>query len=326
MAAIGSGPAAYRSIVGNRFGLGPNGPLYNGRPVGGSMPTGLGRGDTYYVDDARAGKSGTSPEEAVATLDEAFALCTANQGDTIVVLPDHEETVTGAAGIAHDVAGVSVIGLGTGNQRPRFLMDAGTAVSYAISAADAYVENLVFAGGHNGIVLCFDITAVGATLKDIEFEDNTTDEHFLTAIKATSTTDNNADRLTIDGCKYYTLDSGALEFLELNADVDDLTFTNNFYCADAATAGKMILQATGKDLRGTKIIGNTLISGMTTGDIFIDNDTAVNTGVAAYNLVGHHDTAGAVPFDCTGIRLFENYSTGSDTAQGMLLPIADVDT
>jgi hypothetical protein len=283
-------------------------------------------GTSFYVDSGlSAAGDGRSPAGALATLDAAFALCTANKGDKIIVMPNHAETITGAGGITADVAGVTVIGLGRGNQRPRFLMDAGTAVTFVISAADVTVHNLVFAAGHADIVTCFDITAAYATISACEFVNNVVDENFLTEIKATSTTDNNADGLTVIGCRAMTIDASGVEFLELNADVNGLVFNDNFISKDAATAAAGIFCATGKDLRDCQVLRNILIVGNTAGDLLIDNDTAVNSGVVAYNLVGHHDVVGAIVVDCDGVRQFENYSNASDTASGVILPVIDVD-
>ena len=312
---------AFTSIHGRRLGMTQSQLLFDSRPVNDRFAS---RGKTIYVDSAKDAASGINPDEAVGTLDEAFALCTANQGDTIVVMPNHAETVTGAGGITHDVAGVSVIGLGRGNQRPRFLMDGGTTVTYVVSAADAYVENLVFASGHADVVTCFNVTGLNAAFNGIEFEDNTTDENWLSCFKATGAA-NTANGLTIENCRYVTPDAGATDFLSLVDDINKLTFRGNFYCADAATGAGMILCATGKDILGLACERNVFICGNTAGDLFIDNDTAVNTGYAAYNLIGHHDTASAILFDCDGIRLFENYSTAADDASGVILPAIDVD-
>mgnify|MGYP006139353905 CR=1 FL=1 len=49
-----------------------------------------------------------------------------NKGDVIVVMPGHAETVSGAAGINCDVAGVSIVGLGRGAARPTITMSAAT--------------------------------------------------------------------------------------------------------------------------------------------------------------------------------------------------------
>lgn len=294
-----------------------------GRPVGSPL---VGRGRTFYVDSAVDATGGENPDEALGTLDEAFAKCTANRGDVIVVMPNHAETITGAAGIAHDVAGVSVVGLGIGDQRPRFLMDGGTTVTYAISAADAMVSNLVFAAGHADIATCFNITAAGAWIDACEFVNNVVDENFVTEIKATSTTDNNADGLKVTNCRALTVDASGAEFIEITADLNGLVATGNFVSKDAGPAAGFIVCATGKDLTNCQIEGNRLLSGATSGDIFIDNDTAANSGVVAFNLVGHHDTASAAPFDVDGVRLFENYAVGVDTGSALLLPAVDDNT
>lgn len=280
-------------------------------------------GKVFWVSSAVGsnGNAGTR-QKPFATLDYAIGRCTHDKGDVIMVMPDHAETITGVGGITADVRGITILGMGTYNQRPRFLMDGATTVTFAISAADVTVHNLVFAAGHADIVTCFNITAVGATISSCEFVNNVIDENFLTEIKATSTTDNNADGLKVIDCRAYTVDANSLEFIELNSDVNALVAGGNFVSKDAATAGKFILQATGKDLTNCQIVRNTLITGMTAGDLLIDNDTTANSGVVAYNLIGHHDVAGAVPIDCDGVRLFENYAAFEDTTQGTLQPIA----
>lgn len=280
-------------------------------------------GKVFWVNSASGsnGNAGTR-QKPFATLDYAIGRCTANAGDVIMVMPNHAETITGAGGITADVAGITIIGMGTYNQRPRFLMDGATTVTFAISAADVSIHNCVFAAGHADIVACFVITAAGATISACEFVNNVVDENFLTEIKATSTVDNNADGLKIINCRAMTIDASGAEFIELNADVNGLVVNGNFVSKDAATAGKFILQATGKDLRDCHIEGNRLITGMTAGDLFIDNDTAVNSGVVCRNFIGHHDTAGAVPIDCDGVRMFENYAAFEDATQGTLQPVA----
>ena len=279
-------------------------------------------GNRWFVDSsASAGGDGRTPGGAFDTLDEAFAACTANNGDVIYVMPNHAETVTGAGGIAHDVAGVSVVGLGIGNQRPRFLMDGATTVTYAITADDAWVENLVFAAGHADIVACITTTKKYTTIVDCEFVDNTADENFLTEIKATSTTNNDSDGLTVIGCRAKTPDTAGVEFVEINADLDGGSFIGNFVSKDGATASKFIFVATGKDLTNIEVRDNRVTLGATSGDLLIDNDTAVNSGVVAENWVGHHIAAGTALrlVDCDGVREFNNYSSRTDGD-----PIVDV--
>lgn len=296
----------------------------NGRPVGSPL---VGRGKTIYVDSAVDAASGASPSEAVGTLDEAFALCTADQGDVIVVMPNHAETITGAGGITHDVAGVSVIGLGVGNQRPRFLMDAGTSVTYLISAADAYVENLVFAAGHADIVACFDITAAGAWINNCEFVNNVVDENFKSAITC-SGADNTADGLRVTNNFFYTVDAATLGFILTTGDVTGALVADNVVVSEGTGLATLITCATGKDLKGVRVLRNYLSSKATSGNLFISNDTASpnNSGIIAHNRVRHADVTGAHTLGAVGgCGFFDNLSASTDAVSGFVLPAMDVD-
>lgn len=317
--------ASFVSIHGRRLGLTPQGLQVDGRMVGG-WPQAMGKGNTYYVDSAVAGSDGTSPATALATLDSAFAKCTANQGDTIIVMPNHAETITGAGGITHDVAGVSVIGLGTYNQRPRFLMDAGTAVTYLISAADAYVSGLDFASGHSNVVTCFDVTAVGAHIHNCKFRNNTTNEDFLVCIKA-SGADASAAGLRVTNCDWYTTDTDDSAMISFVGSAADVWIWENRMVTSSATAAQLITVATGKLLTNADIGWNRVINAMTSGELFISNDGTTNTGFIHNNFVGHADVTGAHDPGWTtgGWRLWNNLSTSVDTLQGVVVPAADVD-
>jgi hypothetical protein len=317
----------YKSILGRLFGVDTAlGPLFNGRPIGGFVPRGP-KGKVFFVDSAIDATDGTSPDSAVGTLDEAFALTTANQGDTIYVMPNHAETITGAGGIAHDVAGVSVIGLGTGNQRPRFLMDAATTVTYLISAADAYVENLVFASGHADVVRCINVTGVYAHIHRCEFVDNVADENFLSAIGA-SGGDNTADGLQVTECRFLTADAATLAFILAAGDVEFLQAHRNLVVSEGTGLATLITAATGKDLKRCHVTWNFLSSKATSGNLFISNDTASpnNSGIIAHNRCGHADvTAGHVLGVVGGCRMFDNLSVSTDALSGFVIPAIDVD-
>ena len=320
---------AYSSVHGKAFGYGPAGVYVYGRLIG-PGPSALGKGNTFYVDSAVGGSDGTSPLTALATLDAAFAKCTANQGDTIVVMPNHAETITGAGGITHDIAGVSVIGLGTYNQRPRFLMDAGTAVTYLISAADAYVSGLDFASGHSNVVTCFNVTGAGAHIDNCKFRNNTTNEDFLTCIKATGA-DATANGLKVTRCDWYTIDTDDAAMITFVGSAADVVIggtpeTGNRMITSSATAAQLVSSATGKILTNTDIGWNKLVNAMTAGELFISNDGTTNTGIIHNNCVGHADVTGAHDpgWDGGGWRLFNNLSTSVDNLQGLAIPTTDV--
>lgn len=98
-----------------------------------------------YVDSNTGTDSATRSGEDIrspfATIDYAVNKCTANNLDTILVLPLHAETVTSA--ITLDTAGVSVIGLKNGNRKP--LITCGAAADgVTITAANCEFGDIDF--------------------------------------------------------------------------------------------------------------------------------------------------------------------------------------
>lgn len=128
-----------------------------------------------------------------STIDAAVGACTVSAGDLIIAMPGHTETVTAAAGLALDVAGVTVLGLGSGSDRPTVNFTTAVTASMRVSAANVTVQNVLFTGGIDALTLPVDIRAADCSLIDIETRDVTgqaTDFIVTTAA---------ADRLKIKG-------------------------------------------------------------------------------------------------------------------------------
>lgn len=317
---------AYVSVHGNRLGLSGNGLLrVDGKDFKGDIPT---LGKDIFLDSVTGNDNsdGLTPDRAVATLDVAIGLCTANKGWRIIILPNHAETVTGVGGITADVAGISIIGLGIGNQRPRFLMDGAATVTFVVSADDVYIENCVFAAGHADIVRCFNVTGAFFHAHNLEFVENTTAENFLIPFDLTGATANDNDGVRITSCRSIGLDAAATEFIATVEDIDGMVVADNLVVQSGSTDGALVKCATGKDLTNVSIIGNFVQHAMTAGDLLVDNDTTANTGIIAHNRCRHADVTGAHSLvDCDGVGLFDNLSTSTNTASGFVLPAIDVD-
>ena len=73
------------------------------------------------------------------TLDAAMNVCLANQGWTIIVLPGHVENVTTTPTFK---AGVTIVGVGTGDERGTFTWTATTS-QWAINVANVKIANLI---------------------------------------------------------------------------------------------------------------------------------------------------------------------------------------
>lgn len=111
-------------------------------------------GNIFYVDSGATTYGGTtasfgrSPDAPFTTLTSALAQCTASNGDMIFLMPGHSEAPT--ATITVNKAGVSIIGLGNGTNRPTFT-HAHTAGddNFDVTAANVRIENIYIAAGTN---------------------------------------------------------------------------------------------------------------------------------------------------------------------------------
>lgn len=150
-------------------------------------------GNVFFVDSVSGsnGNSG-SADFPLATVDFAIGLCTANNGDIVVLCAGHAETVASASAITSDVAGVTIWGLGEGAARPTFTFSATTS-TWVISAASTALYNIVGIPSVDNIVSPFVVSGANCTLA-IEWQDASSAIEAIRAILTTA----GADNLTVD--------------------------------------------------------------------------------------------------------------------------------
>lgn len=97
-------------------------------------------------NDANAG---TEPELPVATIAQAVTNSVANS--VIVVAAGHTQTIVGTQAFG-SVAGLRVVGCGTGSNRPKFTPTSGATAMFNVTSADVVFENIYFgaAAGTSG--------------------------------------------------------------------------------------------------------------------------------------------------------------------------------
>jgi hypothetical protein len=170
----------------------PNGVSVRGVPLLSAYP-----GDVFWVSSTggRDGNKGTF-DRPFSSIDYAVGRCAAGNGDIIMVKPGHVETVTAAAGLALDVAGVAVIGLGSGSLRPTVNFTTVVGADMNVDAANVTLFNLLFTGGIDALTGPLDINAADFTMLNCETRDVTG--------QATDfiVTDDNCDRFLISGWKH----------------------------------------------------------------------------------------------------------------------------
>jgi len=130
-------------------------------------------GNLFWVDSGSATKansvgSGQNPDKPFSTIDYAVGRCTANNGDRIIVMPGHTETITTDGGLAIDVDGLTIVGLGEGDQRPTISITTLAAASMIISGAGTVMRNFRWSVGIDAATDPFQISAAGCHIYDIE--------------------------------------------------------------------------------------------------------------------------------------------------------------
>jgi len=117
----------------------------------------VGTGTIYYVDSGVSSEGdGSSWTNAKDTIEEAYDLCSANVGDVVKVAPGHAETL---GTLVLDTEGVSIIGVGSGEDRPEITFD-GTGDIITISAASNTLKNLSFRAGVSAITTGINLSLI----------------------------------------------------------------------------------------------------------------------------------------------------------------------
>ncbi len=130
-------------------------------------------GNVIWVDSGAGSDSNddASFDKPLATLDHAIGHCTANNGDTIYIKEGHAETYSAKASLVCDVAGVTIIGLGVGDDRPTFTLGTAVAVDIDITAASVEMYNLHFKTALDNLTAPIHVTGANFTIGWCEFED-----------------------------------------------------------------------------------------------------------------------------------------------------------
>ena len=177
-----------------------NGVLIRGIPITITNP-----GETFWVNsttilpEGGKGASNNSPGtylEPVATITQALLLCTADRGDIIAVMPGYTEDVGAAAGLAFNVAGVSVIGMGQGSIKPT-ISSTATGSTITVTANNVSITNFRFKSTVANVAKGLDVNGTHFAVDLCEFMADLAAEDMQTPIDATAT----ATGLRVTNCK-----------------------------------------------------------------------------------------------------------------------------
>ena len=155
-------------------------------------------GNVYWVDSGGGGGSKGTFAHPVATIVEGLALCTASNGDIIVVKPGHAETITTT--LSMNKNGVAIVGLGSGSLMPTFT-GTGATDDLDVAADNMAFVNLQFKHTTAAATAMINIGAEWCTISGCRFEQSLYSEECIVV-------EYDKDDLTIADCEFVVTANG----------------------------------------------------------------------------------------------------------------------
>jgi hypothetical protein len=233
-------------------------------------------------------------------------------------MPKHAETITGItnSGLTMDIAGVRVIGLGSGNVRPTITLATPTTTTITMSAANVSLENVIIKSTIAEIVSLFTISGAGCTLDAVDVQGGATS--IITAVTTTAA----ADQLTIRNCQHFTTAAVTAAGPWINLiGADDCKITDNYFNIVTKNDATSNIIGGGTTASLRVVVKNNEIFNLGTSCVPISMYTG-STGMISYNNVGGSKTVAAgmvVPASC---YVFQNFVTNVAATSGKLDPVA----
>jgi hypothetical protein len=281
-------------------------------------------GKAFWVGNAAANLTGVRGasdgnrgdfNSPFSTIDAAIGQCVANRGDIIFVKPGHAENIGAAAAIVCDIAGVAIIGLGSGANRPTLTWTAA-AGTITVTAANVTFQNMRFVNNVADVVTMFSVSGTGddLTFENCLFTDTST---ILNAIDFI-TLATGADGLSVIGCQVIGKSASNDSFITGVAH-DRFRIENCQIQFDVAQTAVVGLVETSGNCTNVWIKDSAFRSNID-GALFIDFNGAANSGFISNCYFSSLDVAGAVTdgFDVTGCHVFECYVAGEPDSFGIV--------
>lgn len=291
---------------------------------GGNVP--LTGGNYWFVNSTTGNSGGPGTIQSPYTkISQAVAVAFAN--DVIICLPTHAESISSSTALTMSVAGVQVVGWGTGSSRPTITIDTANTATINVSAASVSFTNMIFVANFLSIAACFTVASAKYFKVDqCLIYDTSSVLNFLNIVKTTGGA-NTADGLTFTNNQVINLGvtSNNTTLLVANT-TDSLTLYNSFMKWAVQNDKAIGIIVT------TGVLTN-LICGYnksyrpnttTAGGSLITVTGTTSTGWVFNNYTQTLTTTSDLLFTTTvGLSAFNNFGTGVVGASGFLIPAAD---
>jgi hypothetical protein len=242
------------------------------------LPGGMVTGNVFFVGGAVTGATdnvtyGKSPQLPFKTVDYAIGQCTASNGDVIYVMPGHAETC--AAAVTCDVAGVSIIGLGRGRNRPALTVT-GAIDLVTVTAANVHLENLRLIGAAANCTALLNIAAADLSAFNMVFEPGATPLMTITVASG-------GHRFHIKNFKVIGTAAGPDAFIDFESSAsDDWIVEDGFLNFTGSTDLDLAVFRANVDATKGGFIKNVHAIGLAAAALFVDFNSshAVGEGLA----------------------------------------------
>ena len=300
-------------------------------------------GKVFWVSNATAaqlpghkaasdGNQGTF-DAPFATIDYAIGRCTASRGDVIMVKPGYTQTITLATEILLDVAGVAIVGLGTGSLRPTITYGTADTANIPITAANVSLYNLLFVANFADVASVFTATTTSTptdfTVENCEFRDTSSSLNFLTVVTGNATA-NSMDGLYFSKNRISSLaTTAATTAIKILEAASRIRVTGNYGVWAALSNTPALLDLSTFNMLALEVDNNIVFRPSTdtaTGGILLEGTGAAMTGMVHHNHCKTLDVAGMLIMTLTSALGFhENYLSGTADVSGLLIPAVDSD-
>jgi hypothetical protein len=269
-----------------------------------------------------AGKSPDTPFSTLAYVQtNAATLSPAlTAGDVIYLHPDHVETISGAAGIACATAGVKIIGLGWGANRPTFTFSA-TGSTWTITAASVYIKNIRVTSSVNELVSMFSSSASDLVLDAVDYIDPGSALETLQFLITTA----DSDRMTLKNSRHNATTAGATAQLWVRLiGCDSPSIFDNVFTLTLENGATDATISGDASVRSFYIARNTIVQlgGTTQASAILFTNGATGLAIDNRCAVGSSGLPGIVDVGTSGYAC-ENYALNTADKSGIVDPVAD---
>jgi len=297
-------------------------------------------GQIFFVSNATtllAGQVGGSNgndgsfNKPFATIQYAISRCTANRGDIVIVKAGHAETIANATTLLINVAGVAIVGLGSGSNRPKLTYTTAITANVPVTAANCSISNFLFVANFADITSAMTATSTNTptdfVIDNCEFRDTSSVLNFLKTFTGNATA-NSVDGFTYINNRVFGLSTtAASQAVIIAAATNRCTYSDNFVVYPVLNDTATLVDFGANAQLNLTVARNRVFrpSTSTTGGHLFSGGSTTSTGYVYDNYAWHLDNSAAL-LAPTGTKLgFQNnfcMVTGAADKSGLINPVA----